>query len=314
LYFCISFHEEILKRMHTDYQKHIIDILGRNSDIKFIILGGIHGNEINGIEAIEKILPVLKKKFDPNKGQIYFLKGNLPALEKKERFIHHDLNRLWLDKYIGNNTSEIVELKSLNDLQQLIIRDICKGKYDNCIFLDLHTFSAKSGVFAIPACNAKSLAFAHSFGVPFIDKLSGKLPGTALSYWGKKGMTSMVFEGGTHQTPEATENLMAAIWHSLAYFNLVDDQLPEVIQGRNRLKGISENLPHHLELAYRHQLSDNQKFEMKPGYYNFKPIKKNEALANQDLEIIKSPETGFMLMPLYQKKGSDGFFIVKEKK
>ena len=300
--------------MHTNHQKHIIDILGHNPDLKFIILGGIHGNEVNGIEAIEKLLPSLKKKFDPNKGQLYFLKGNLTALDKKERFIHRDLNRLWLDEYIGNQTSAIAELEPLNDLHQLISTDICKGKFDNCIFLDLHTFSAKSGVFAIPASHPKSLAFAHSFGVPFIDKLSGKLPGTALSYWGKKGMTSIVFEGGTHQTPEATENLMAAIWHSLAYFNLVDKDLPEVKQSRKHLKKISESLPHHLELVYRHQLSDNQKFEMKPGYYNFKPVKKNESLANQDQEIVSSPETGFMLMPLYQKKGSDGFFIVKEKK
>jgi succinylglutamate desuccinylase len=126
-------------------------------------------------------------------------------------------------------------------------------------------------------------------------------------------MTSVVFEGGTHQSEEATKNLPAGLWHSLAYLGLIDDQLPEVTQSRQHLKEISEALPHHLELIYRHKLNDYHNFKMNPGYFNFKPVAEQENLAIQNQQSVKSPIEGYMLMPLYQKKGSDGFFIVKEK-
>lgn len=309
LYFCNHFSN----LMKDTKEIHIIDKLGVNAGKKIIILGGMHGNEINGVEAIEQVLPRLKKLLDETTGQIWFLKGNVPALEAGERFLDKDLNRLWLNKHLQNQNPNIADYTALHALHDLIVNDICQGLFDNCIFLDLHTFSAKSGVFAIPAGNRKSLEFARSFGVPFIERLSESLPGTALQYLGQKGMTSVVFEGGTHQTPEATRNLTAGIWHSLAYAGFLAENLPEVVQSRQLLKDISKDLPHHLELTYRHKLDQYQNFKMQPGYYNFKPVQKSENLAIQNQQVIESPSSGYMLMPLYQKKGSDGFFIVKEK-
>ena len=299
--------------MNDRKKSHIIGKTGENPARKFIVIGGIHGNEQSGVHAIENILPELDKYFYKDQGTAYFLKGNIDALEKNERFIDKDLNRLWLDEYIHSNQNDIADTRSLRELHEIISQDICQGKFDNCTLLDLHTFSAKSGIFCIPAGNQKSVEFARSFGVPFIEKLSDMLPGTALSYFGNKGMTSVVFEGGTHDTAEATENLTAGLWHALAYAGLIDDNLEMVKESRKKLVEISEKYPHHLELIYRHKLEDWQNFKMNNGYYNFKPVKKSEALALQDQQEIKSPAGGYMLMPLYQKKGSDGFFIVKEK-
>ncbi len=299
--------------MTDQKQAHIIDILGQNTDRKFIVVGGMHGNEINGIEAIERLIPQLKKVLKPGHGRIYFLKGNLQALNQNERFIEQDLNRLWLEENIDKPVSEVADFKALKVLHDLIVNDICQGQFKNCNFLDLHTFSAQSGIFAIPACNEQSIAFAKSFGVPFIEKLSETLPGTALSYFGRLGMASVVFEGGTHQTEEATDTLEAGLWHSLAYLGFIDEDLPQVVRSRQHLTQISEKLPHHLELIYRHKLDDYHHFKMNSGYFNFKPVQKQEDLAIQNKTSVKSPDSGFMLMPLYQKKGSDGFFIVKEK-
>ncbi len=300
--------------MNERTNKHFIAGLGQNPKTKLIVIGGMHGNEQNGVQAIQNILPQLKIHFQNHKGQAYFLKGNIEALQKNERFIEKDLNRLWLKKYLSGNRNEVADIQALKDLHQIITEDICHRQFEHCIFLDLHTFSAQSGVFCIPAGNDKSIAFARSFGVPFIEKLSDMLPGTALSYFGNKGMTSVVFEGGTHNTNEATENLTAALWHSLAYAGLVDEKLPQVTESRSKLKFISEKYPHHLELIYRHKLEDWHHFKMNKGYYNFKPVDKSENLALQNNQKITSPVKGYMLMPLYQKKGSDGFFIVKEKK
>ncbi len=291
---------------------HIIDILGKDESHKVIIIGGMHGNEVSGLEAIDKVTEQLKAHPEYlKKGKVYFLKGNLSALQTGERFIDKDLNRLWLDEYITGDLEEIADTKDLKELHA-IIENICQQNYKDCTLLDLHTFSAESGIFCIPTHNKKSLDLASSFHIPFIEKLSESLPGTALAYYGNKGMTSIVVEGGTHGTSRATENLEAAIWHLLAYEGIVKDDLEIVKRSRKKLQKEGEVYPYHLELTYRHQLDDSRFFKMNKGYYNFKQIDQNEPLATHYQKQIKSPQKGFMLMPLYQKKGSDGFFIVKE--
>jgi succinylglutamate desuccinylase len=47
-------------------------------------------------------------------------------------------------------------------------------------------------------------------------------------------------------------------------------------------------------------------------YNNFDPIAKGEVLAYDKNGPIKSPYGGLILMPLYQKQGDDGFFVIQE--
>jgi succinylglutamate desuccinylase len=291
---------------------HLIDVFKKDLSEKVIVIGGMHGNEISGIEAIQHVISRLKDNPDwIKKGEIYFLKGNLSALKTGERFVDKDLNRLWQEKYINQEDYTLADIKDLQGLHTLIDK-ICRGDYSRCTLLDLHTFSAQSGIFCIPSQNQKSLDLASSFHIPFIEKLSSSLPGTALAYYGDKGMSSIVVEGGTHGSKRATENLEAAIWHLLAYKGIVSDDLEIVKNSRMKLQKEGEIYPYHLELTYRYQLDDSRFFSMKKGYYNFKKIKEKEVLAKHYDQEIESPHEGFMLMPLYQKKGSDGFFIVKE--
>ena len=51
---------------------------------------------------------------------------------------------------------------------------------------------------------------------------------------------------------------------------------------------------------------------MNPGYSNFQKIKEGEVLAKDKHGEIVSHTDGMILMPLYQKKGEDGFFIIRE--
>ncbi len=302
-----------MDRENTYDNPHIIKLFEGNPGNKIIVVGGIHGNEEAGIHAIENILKSFTNYFDPGKGSVYFLKGNIPALENGERFIEKDLNRLWIPDIINRKKPVYQDEIPLKKLHSLIINDICKNKTQGCTFIDLHTFSASSGLFCIPADNPQSIEMARSFGVPFIEKLSTNLQGTTLEYFGAKGMTSVVFEGGTHGTREAVNNLTYALWHAFAYKGVIDENIDAVTKSREALRSISRQYPHHLELIYHHQLETYHNFRMKEGYYNFKPVKKHEPLALQEGKVIDSPSDGYILMPLYQEKGSDGFFIVTEK-
>jgi len=292
---------------------HLLGIIGKNKAKKLIIIGGMHGNEHSGPEAMDRVIRKLKPQEDKVKGTVYFILGNLEALRRNERFVDVDLNRIWSDKHLAspNGGYDYKELKEIYAL----IENICEGNYPPCALLDLHTFSADSGIFCIPAENEKSEALARYFGVPYIEKLAKSLPETALNYYGEKGMTSVVFEGGKHNTPEATDNLERAVWLTLDYLGFIDKKdFPFVEQMKKELEKISEPYPHRLEMVYHHKLKDFHKYKMNEGYYNFKEIDKGEIVARQDDDHVRSPFGGFMLMPLYQKKGSDGFFIVQERK
>lgn len=50
---------------------------------------------------------------------------------------------------------------------------------------------------------------------------------------------------------------------------------------------------------------------MLPGYENFQLVKKGEVIAEDSNGPIVVKEDGLLLMPLYQNKGEDGFFIIK---
>ena len=50
---------------------------------------------------------------------------------------------------------------------------------------------------------------------------------------------------------------------------------------------------------------------MKKGFKNFDPIKKGDVLAEDNTGLILAKMDGLILMPLYQSKGSDGFYVVR---
>jgi hypothetical protein len=51
---------------------------------------------------------------------------------------------------------------------------------------------------------------------------------------------------------------------------------------------------------------------MKPGFVNFQNISKGEIVASNKYGKIVSPKSGKIFMPLYQKLGDEGFFVVKQ--
>ena len=74
----------------------------------------------------------------------------------------------------------------------------------------------------------------------------------------------------------------------------------------------SKNLPKVTELITRHQIENKDDFRMQPSYKNFQKIEKGEHIATDVHGDILAKEDALIVMPLYQKKGKDGFFMVRE--
>jgi len=123
----------------------------------------------------------------------------------------------------------------------------------------------------------------------------------------------MVFEGGQHSEPEAVSTSEAAVWIGLSGAGLIHESgFPEVAVGRKRLMAATRGLPSVFELRYRHPVAPGQEFRMLQGFRSFQPVKSGQLLALDREGNVLSPETGLLLMPLYQTQGEDGFFLIRE--
>ncbi|MEL7162656.1 MAG: hypothetical protein AAFN92_18000, partial [Bacteroidota bacterium] len=81
-----------------------------------------------------------------------------------------------------------------------------------------------------------------------------------------------------------------------------------------RLREAAARHPRLTELVYIHHIAPDGSdgFRMHPGYENFQPITRGTVVATDKGGPIAAPATGYLLMPLYQELGDEGFFIVRD--
>jgi hypothetical protein len=154
--------------------------------------------------------------------------------------------------------------------------------------------------------------FAQKFPVRILLGIEEQLDGTLLEYLNNKGAVTLGFEGGQHESAEALENHEALIWLALVNAEILAlEDVPDLEKHRKKLAA-SAGKVRFLEVRYREAITSRDEFEMNPGFENFDLVKRGQILARNSKGEIKAPESGLILMPLYQKQGEDGFFIGRE--
>ena len=288
-------------------------------------MGGMHGNELAGVKALKLLFkmledePLINHNFE-FQGRIIGLYGNMAAIKAKKRFIDVDLNRQWTRKNIEQALAKSpvvlrAEEKELVDIYRTIKAEIKAYKPTKIILLDLHTTSAEDGIFSIPTGTQESYELAKGLYAPVISNLTQTLNGTFMQFFDGENLgiptVTVTFESGQHTDSLSVNRSVAAIVNCLRFEGLVK---PEDVESRHDdiLKAYTKHLPKLAKLAYKHHFEPSDHFKMHPGFRNFSPIKKGEYLADDSNGKILSPLTGYILMPLYQVQGSEGFFIVTE--
>ncbi|WP_340063698.1 succinylglutamate desuccinylase/aspartoacylase family protein [Ascidiimonas aurantiaca] len=280
-----------------------------------IFVGGIHGNEPSGVFALQHVLETLQKKEVPVKGNIYALGGNLPALEKNERFQKQDLNRIWIDEkiqHLVNGASKGIQGETAEQAEICeIITDIIHIETGPFYFIDLHTTSSETIPFLTVNDNLLNRKFTSQYPVPVILGIEEYLEGPLLSYINELGYVAFGFEAGQHDALQAYENHVAFIYLSLVFSGVVDreythfdDCYKNLLQASGGIKGV-------YEIFYRYGIQKGEQFKMKPGFVNFQPVVKGTPVAKSDEKEVIAPENGRMFMPLYQNQGDDGFFTIR---
>jgi len=304
-------------------ESRIIDrYVGEAPGPLLICIGGIHGNETAGILAIKEVfrLLVIEKDFNPGfryKGSFVGLYGNLPAIEKGQRFITRDLNRMLLPEELERIHSTPEHLWTPEDRECIEIINIIeeeKRRYQPSasLILDLHTTTADGGIFTIAAEDKMSGTLAKGLHAPVIMGFEEKLKGTTLSFFNhpEQDAFCIVFEAGQHDDPESVYRTAAAIVNCMRTIGAVDSRDVDH-RHDGMLIRMSAGLPKVTRLIYHYRIAPQEQFIMNPGYKNFQPLKAGEVIAQNEKGPVTSPVDGLILMPKYQALGDDGFFIVE---
>ncbi len=275
------------------------------------ISAGIHGNEPSGVRALKKVFKVLAKERPEIKGKVVGVYGNRTALKKGVRYIDEDLNRTWTEKNVN------AKIKDTNEKREMFeIIDVLKSHSDESnsksYFLDCHTTSSDSLPYISVQNVGNNDAWAHRFPVYIIRGFSDIVFGCIDHYLSRTGVTGFVFEGGQHESKDATVYHEGMMWLALVEACGLDlktfSDFPKAVEELLKQKEKQKTF----EIIHRHSLGENDSFEMQPGYENFQAIEKGEFLAIKNGEQVLSRWDAFIFMPLYQSQGNDGFFVVEE--
>ncbi len=281
-----------------------------------VCFGGIHGNEPAGVKALERVFGELSGKQALSAGTLIGIRGNLQALAREQRYLNQDLNRMWTDQRIAaiggraepDRSSEEQELHEIYKL----LKHIRETSSPPFYFIDLHTTSSPTLPFVTMNDAVINRKFARLFPVPVILGIEEFLEGPLLSFINRWGYVSIGFESGQHSDIRSVDRAVDFVRMALVYAGLLPARRdPDFEDRRVRLREAAKGDHRFYEVFYRHALQQPERFRMVSGLRSFEPMQRGHLLAHDDGVPIYMKKKGILFMPLYQKQGEEGFFLIR---
>jgi len=283
-----------------------------------IAIAGLHGNEPAGVRALRRVCTQLDRQRPEFSGDFVALLGNVAALRQGQRHIDHDLNRVWSEERITALRLRVGGCEvDTEDLQQVELLDAIENAIRSARgpvhFLDVHTCSSHSSPFSIVTEHAASRDLASSLPIPSVDGFDHHIEPVMTGYLAARGHAAVALEAGQHQDPRSVDLAEAALWISLVSIGcLTNGSVRTLSSHREELERECQGLPRNLRVFHRQRISEGEDFRMKPGFSSFSQVKAGEVLASTGRGEIRAPDCGWVLLPLYQPTGDDGFFLARE--
>lgn len=299
----------------TTINRILIEKLVDKSLPTLVVMVGIHGNEVTGFYALKSIEKTIKEKKLSFKANLYVIAGNLNAISKGNRYDTVDLNRLWADKQLKRINDSQTNFNS-DEKEQIeiyaILKNILKDHTGKFYFVDLHTTSAPTSPYLVFSDSINNRQFSKFFPVPIVFGIEEYIQGPLLTYINEFGHVGVGFEAGSHNDKNAILINEAFLWIALAETGCLEKKdIPNYGFYVKKLKELSNFSNKLFEIVDKHSIYKGEKFSMLKGFDNFQKIIKNQALATSNSKTLYSPLNAQIFMPLYQKQGEDGYFIIK---
>lgn len=293
------------------------DVVGESPGPLVVAIGGMHGNEPAGVEAAQAIARKLERAHLPLRGRFLALAGNLGALARGERYLERDLNRVFAPAEVLAWRRRVPEVECAEDRERRELLEVLTRALQTAsgppLVVDLHSTSADGAPFTVLSDSLANRRLARALPVPAILGLEERVRGSLLELLGEWRVRALAFEGGRHEDPATVRHHEAALWILLvAAGALPAGSVPWLAEARAELEEAARGLPDFVEIRYRHGVEPERAFRMRPGFRSFQPVRRGTPLAEEEGREVRAPFDGRVLLPLYQGRGDDGFFLGRD--
>lgn len=239
------------------------------------IMGGVHGDELCGIQAYQWLLNEFLPNLENLSGKLFIIKGNPRACDRGVRKTDIDLNRLFGAPVVTANyeTKRVKEIKSIFDQCQAL--------------LDLHSTSSPSEPMTCSSNRPATLALCQKLPVNFITvgwegKVEGKASDDYMEALGKIGITMECGWSQDRYSHEVAKQACQVFLQQMGAINL----LPIVSDNSAPILKIIETI-----------YPQSYDFKFKAGVKNFTLIKHGETYASDQEKKFTTEKDVYIVMP-----------------
>jgi succinylglutamate desuccinylase len=247
-----------------------------------VLFAGIHGNEISGVYAIEKLLfDLFSGTREVVRGKLTLARANALALAAERRYITHNLNRLFRADYSADIDRGCYEFGRAQELKTIL---------EKCdYFLDLRSAPTAQEPFLVVERHAVDV-FAK-LGIRRIMTgwskfANGPIGGDAENYANAHGAKAATLESGAHFDKASNDVAYRTIITLLSHLGLVETDSP----------GESEALE--TVDIYAVVTKEAEDFRYPGDVRNFQFLKEGEVFAFQNGRPLTVAEDSYLLMPM----------------
>ncbi|MEZ6196835.1 MAG: succinylglutamate desuccinylase/aspartoacylase family protein [Planctomycetota bacterium] len=305
-----------MSAMEGEIEPVLLDRGPRDRGPVLVVTAGLHGNEPGGVLALRRLARRLDELAPPLRGRILGLAGNRGALEEGRRYRDEDLNRIWTEERIRRlrsagepRTAEEIELVRLVEA----LADAFRSAPDPArrYYADLHSTSGPGLPFILASADPRP-HFADELPLPEIFGMEELLLGTAMNWYSVHGIPSIALEGGQNDDPRTAEVLETFLWLAMVSIGIIAaDAIPDLAERRAWLEEVTSGVPRRVMVEYRHEIRPDDAFRMEPGFQNLQSVPSGTLVARDRHRDYRTKEDAWMLFPLYQGQGNDGFFLAR---
>lgn len=255
------------------------------------IIWWTHGNETCWVQAIDSIKDTLKLKI----WKLFLTYGNIEAIEKNQRQIDLNLNRMFRDDstFTWDEKASFEYKRSREIMPYLDLSDAS---------LDLHSSpSVWSPAFII--CEENCAPVVENF--PFDIRCYGFTdmePGGTDGYMNSRWKIGICVECGNHNAPDASEKAIMSIEKFLEYYGMIDIQDSWVPKKSQEI--------FIAKYAYKTQTTN---FRVVKIFSDFEDIQVWQLIGYDDAESVFAENTGKILFARDRDQvGVEGFVVISK--
>ncbi|MBI4086990.1 succinylglutamate desuccinylase/aspartoacylase family protein [Candidatus Kaiserbacteria bacterium] len=263
----------------------MIEFRGKEPGPTSVILGGVHGNETCGVEAIRNILPNLAIE----KGRVFIGYGNPRAIAANQRFTEANLNRMFKpDDQLSQREKESYEYGRAQFLKTYL------NQAD--ALLDIHASRVQhSRRFVI--CEDNGLPTAKYLPADLVvSGLDAVQPGGTDYYMNSIGKIGVCIECGYLGDPESTDMAVKSIFSFLATRGHVTRETSSREQSR-------------LQVFYMY-VTKSSSFSLAKPFEDFETLREGQLIGQDGIEEIHAPRDCVILFSGNRQKAGDEAFLL----